>query len=189
MADPGLVRRVKHGDRRAFDALFREYGPRLYAFALHYFNDRADAEEILQETFLTIWETRRQLDETRGFSAYLFSIAKHKIYNVLKHRAVERRYENAAARFTDAGHDAGDEPSGENLRKLVRSALDRLPPQQREIMELKARGHSNEEIARSLDISRRTVETHVYRAFKALRTYLSGHGDLLGGVVMFMQFF
>lgn len=167
---------LKKGNRDAFDTLFGKYSPKLYFFVLKTFRSRADAEEIVQETFLRIWETRREVDETRHFNTYLITIAKRIIYDRLRRMAVERRYNDHIRQSAAESYSIENELALKNLREYMAANIELLPAQQREILVLKSMGYENEEI---LNISKRTVETHINRAFRILRTYLADRKEVL----------
>ena len=75
-----LVDLLKFGSPVAFQHLFNRYSQKLYRFALSYLKSDAEAEEIVQDVFMTLWETRHRLDSEKSFHAYLFTIA----FNAIK---------------------------------------------------------------------------------------------------------
>jgi RNA polymerase sigma-70 factor (ECF subfamily) len=173
-----LVILLKKGDRNAFNTLFEKYSPKLYFFILKTFQNKVEAEEIVQDTFLRLWETRHRIDEKRHFNTYLISIAKHLIYDHLRHKMVERKYNQRVQKTSDQSYTVEDELASESLRAYIVANIERLPPQQKEILLLKSKGYENDEIAQQLNLSKRTVETHINRAFKFLRNSLA-HGKEL----------
>jgi RNA polymerase sigma-70 factor (ECF subfamily) len=176
--DGVLIISLKKGNRNAFNTLFEKYSPKLYFFVLKTFQNKVEAEEIVQETFLKIWETRHRIDEKQNFNTYLISIAKHLIYDHLRHKAVERKYSQRVQQTSDKSYTVEDEFALESLRDYIIANIELLPPQQKEILLLKNKGYENDEIAERLNLSKRTVETHINRAFKVLRNSLS-HGKEL----------
>ncbi len=171
--DKSLLVRLKNGDREAFNQLFETYSPKLYFFCLKSFRNQVDAQEIVQDTFLKIWETRRRVDENQHFNTYLIAIAKHAIYDFLKHRVVERKYSDYMLRSGDGAYSIEHELAVRDFREHMAAGIERLPAQQKEVMRLKSRGYDNDEIARRLDLSKRTVEAHVNHAFKSIRAHLN----------------
>ena len=172
MNERDILQRLKKGDRTAFNALFARYAAKLYNFSLRYFQNDADAQEIVQETFLRIWETRCDIDEARNFESYIISIARNRIYNLFRRRAVERKYLDSFVDGESADYPVS--PEADNItKKIVHQGIGHLPRQQREVLMLKIQGMDNSRIADSLNISKRTVETHVRRSYKFLREYLA----------------
>ena len=82
--DKYLFEQIKRGDTKAFEMTFRRFPPRLEAFACRYTNDSIEAEDIVQEAFLKLWE-RRELLENISLSAFLFMLVRNDCLNRAKH--------------------------------------------------------------------------------------------------------
>lgn len=177
--DKIVLASLKKGDIKAFDVLFKKYSSRLYFFALHFFTSKTDAEEIVQETFVKIWETRERIDENQHFNTYLIAIAKHIIYNHFRHKLVERKYSEQVKQSAVDFYSIEEDIAIKNLRSRMLAGMAQLPPQQREILHLRHKGYDNDEIARQLKISKRTVETHIGKAFKYLRIQLQDYKEFV----------
>lgn len=171
--EQNLITALRSGDAKAFDALFRKYAPKLYFLALSFVPGTDQAEEIVQETFVRIWEARHRIDPERNFGPYMVSIAKRILYNVVRHTLVEQKYNRQAARDSDDSYTIEDELAIRSFRERMLEGIGNLPPQQREILTLKSEGFDNEEIALRLHLSKRTVETHINKAFRYLRVFLA----------------
>ena len=91
------LHRLTQDDERAFDALFQHYSALVYRFAYGYLKSRTDAEEIVQECFLKIWEKRHQLRVDMPLKAYLFTTAHHAILNHLRRQQQQQRFETYSA--------------------------------------------------------------------------------------------
>lgn len=124
-----LLSALKNGDIRAFDAIFRKYASKLYFFSFDKTHNEAEAEEIVQETFMKVWETRAAIDPGLNFGNYLITIAKNKIYNTFRRRLVERKYSEAAVSPEIHGGDVEQELYTEDLRRLLLRGIDGLSPQ------------------------------------------------------------
>lgn len=170
--DKHLLSLLKKGDRGAFDAIFKKYAPKLYFFSLKFFNSKDDADEIVQETFVRVWKTRGELDENQNFNAYLVTIAKNLIYNVFRRRLVEKKYVEYILLSSTDSYSIEHELVMRNLKERMLQGIEQLPPQQKEVLLLRNKGYSNDEIAKQLSLSKRTVEAHIGKAFKYLRSYL-----------------
>ncbi|SNR58538.1 MULTISPECIES: RNA polymerase sigma-70 factor [Hymenobacter] len=175
------LHRLKQDDSRAFDALFRQYSSRVYRFAYGYLKSGPEAEEIVQECFLKIWEKRYDLREDVPLKGYLFTVAHHAILNQLRHarhQLVYQEYAMLAGRPTAQGTET--DVAFAELETLYLSALDKLPPKRRHIFTLsRQQGLSYAEIAQELNISVKTVETQMAQALHFLRQYFQTHGTLL----------
>lgn len=75
-----LLRRLKEGDREAFDTIYEQWGGYIYNFTCKTLFNKSLAEDITQELFLRLWEHRAQIDEERNFQAWLFTVARNLVY-------------------------------------------------------------------------------------------------------------
>ena len=161
---------LQKGDREAFNTLFIKYAPKLYFFVQKYFNGQIEAEEVVQYVFLKIWETRERIDSSKSFNTYIIAIAKHIIFDYLRHEAIKRKFDNYMVRSSKHASDLEDEIAEKNMKEYLWECIEALPFQQKNILLLKSRGYDNDEIAKRLQLSKRTVETHINRAIKYLRS-------------------
>jgi RNA polymerase sigma-70 factor (ECF subfamily) len=81
-----LVSKLREGDPESFEKLYHKHFAKLYNFCLNLTQSNNDADEIVQETFIKIWEKRVNIDPERNFLAYMFTIARHKVYK----RSIQR---------------------------------------------------------------------------------------------------
>ncbi|MDX9881044.1 MAG: RNA polymerase sigma-70 factor [Prolixibacteraceae bacterium] len=169
--DEELITKIKLGDENAFRMLYEKYCRQLIRFAASYLPDISDAEEIIQNVFVELWERREQLDPERFVKNYLYRVTVNKVYNHLKRKVVERKYLQCLDVLeTNTINEAEKKIYREELAGAVNHLLDRLPEQQRVIFYLSRwEGLSHKEIADQLQISVRTVENQVYRAVKYIR--------------------
>src|SRR5258708_3475108 len=87
-----LVPELRKGNTSAFRQLYGAYGPRLYGFCKRFGMSPEDAREVIQETFIRVWEHRHDIRSDASFSSYLFTIARNLIYNALRHTAYQDKY-------------------------------------------------------------------------------------------------
>jgi len=170
------------GDEKGFKQIFETYYPRLLRFAGEYTGNRHEAENILQNVFLKLWEKRASLPLDTNLNAYLLTMVKNHCMDFLKHQQVVNRYHiNQKAelqREMDFNYYAiskfnPEQMDIETLEQLVEKAINELPEQCRKVFELsRYNGLKYKEIAEKLGISVKTVETHMYNALKTLRITL-----------------
>ena len=171
ISDSELALRIKAGEKTAFQELFERYAPRIYQFSLSYLKNKADAEELVQDIFLKIWEKREMLDVSKNIKSFIFKVAVNTIYDFIRHKNIENAFNDfARANFeTDSNntwHTVIFDEMTANLKELVA----KLPEQQQKIFQLsKEEGLASEEIAEKLNLSKRTVENHLYRAVSFLK--------------------
>lgn len=172
MDEKSLIAALKGGDRRSFDAIFNRYAPDIFHFSLDLTKSENEAGDILQETFIKLWEYRKNLDPTRSLRNYLISIAKNRVYDILKHKVVERKYLLARNPAPSGTPEIENALHLDDLRNQLLAGFNRLTAQQREILTLKSDGMDNDEIAALMKISKRTVENHLSKAYRQLRSEL-----------------
>jgi RNA polymerase sigma-70 factor (ECF subfamily) len=168
---PEWLERIRAGDEAAFEALFRAFAPGLCALAARYTGSRAVAEELVQDLFLDLWTRRTHLVVDRSLASYLQTAMRHRSLNHLRH---ERRLVAAPAEDRAAEPDASAPGESELLDALeLQDAIEHLPARCRLVFTLSRRQDmSYGEIAASLGLSIKTVETQMGRALKALRERL-----------------
>ncbi|QKG51441.1 RNA polymerase sigma-70 factor [Hymenobacter sp. BRD67] len=178
-SESDYLRRLKLDDERAFDALFRHYSALVYRFAYSYLKSRPSAEEIVQECFIKIWEKRGQLRDDIPLKGYLFTTAYHAVLNELRRDQHLLRLQGEVAATGPAS--VANEAEYQEMEALYQTALERLPPKQREAFMLsRQQGLSYLEIAERQGVSVKTVEAHIMQALKTLRKYFNLHGGILG---------
>ena len=170
------------GEEKGFKQVFETNYPGLLRFARAYVNDEQDAEDILQNVFLTLWEKRASMRADTNMNAYLLTVVKNHCMDFLKHRQVMERYsinqQTAQQLETSFNYYAVSklEPEQmdiESLERLAEKAINDLPEQCRRVFELsRYEGLKYREIAEKLGVSIKTVETHISHALKILRITL-----------------
>lgn len=181
--DKYLFEQIKRGDTKAFEMTFRRFAPRLEAFACRYTNDSIEAEDIVQEAFLKLWE-RRELLENISLSAFLFMLVRNDCLNRAKHQQI---IESVEVRLTEMEQveqlyaiDFAEDPSTRLVYKELATAIDHimeaLPDKCREAFTLsRLKGLKNREIASQMAITEKVVEKHITRALKRFKEGLAGY--------------
>jgi RNA polymerase sigma-70 factor (ECF subfamily) len=170
-----LVHRLGENDSYAFRLLYEKYGPRLHAFCHRFRFSREEAEEIVQETFVRIWQNRQAIDPGRPFGSFLITIAKHLIYNQIRRNKYRSDY-LSQVRSGLPGLPL-DQAGEAELQQLINQAVLGLPDKCREVFcKSRFEGYSNQQIADELRISKSTVENQLNKALKRIRTYIDHHG-------------
>lgn len=174
-----LLSAVQHGDLNAFDALFRRYYPILCAYG-HRFVDLEDAEEIVEDAILWIWENRDTLVIESSLHAYLLKMVYRRALNKIEHNnailhADTRFYEEMQEMLQDT-----DYYQVEELTKRIKEAVAALPESYQEAFVMhRFRDMSYKEIAEKLGISPKTVDYRIQQALKQLRIDLKDYLPLL----------
>jgi len=172
--DRELLARIRQGDERAFDVVFREHYASLVRCAEAMLHRRDVAEEIVQDVLLALWQRRDALVVEDSLRAYLFRATRNRSLNHLRHAAIERRAEPDLSAVEVPDAPAPNELIGEEIDVALRTAIATLPPRCREVFELsRVHGLRYAEIATTLAISVKTVEAQMGKALRMLREQLA----------------
>lgn len=188
--DDQLVSAVRRGDHYAFDQLFHKYGASLFSFVVSVLKDEFDAEEVVQDVFLKIWEKRRDLDSSLSFKSYLFTIALNTTKNRYRKKLQTEKYKQVVAMELNINQTSDfDMVEYRNLLDYIDKLIEKLPPSRRKIFILsKKDGLKNPEIAKLLNISEQTVKNQLVSAMKFLRSESVREGNELG-FLFFLLFY
>lgn len=160
----------------AFDELYHRYAKKLMAFALTFFADRDLAEEAVQEIFVRIWERRKKLVENKSFKTYLFQSVKFYMYNFIRDRKQSCRIEDVAQETFLGECQIEEGLVYAELEAKAKALVNNLPAVQQQVFRMnKWEGKSPSEIGLMLNLSKRTIEHHIYLATKTLRKEVSQH--------------
>ena len=187
--DAELSGKIKTGSRDACQELFLRYAPRIYRFSLTYLKNEADAEELVQDVFLKIWEKRERLDLTRNVRAFIFKVAVNTLYDFIRRKNIERAFADyARLNYTREENATWHILIFEEMKQNLDELISKMPEQQRMVFTLnRFDGMTNDEIALEMKLSKRTVENHLYRAVSFLK--LNFKTDTLPALLFYYLFF
>lgn len=168
-----------------FSQFFEENKEKFLSFAYSYIRNRADAEDLLMESMIALWENREKWKEGSSLHAILLTIIKNKALNYLAHEQVRLRAEETINNHKErelelriSTLEACDPSSifNSEIQQIVNKALNHLPAQSRRVFIL-SRYHDtpNKKIAEQLGISVKSVEFHITKALKLLRQELKDY--------------
>jgi RNA polymerase sigma-70 factor (ECF subfamily) len=169
------TKELKDGNELYFRQVFDKYHQKLYFFILYKTKSEYIAEEVVQMAFTKLWQSRQTLREEYTISTQLFRIATTILIDFL------RKYNNkdaVTARLDvlemEKGTDSTNEKvSGAELQKRILKAVNDLPPVRRQVFEMsREQGMTYREIAETLSVSSKTVETHIYKALKQIKKHI-----------------
>lgn len=175
-----LLAMVASGNREAFTQLYTCHLNNLFRYIFLFTRSKEETEEILQEIFLKIWETRDRLPEVKSFSHYLYGIAKNRVLDHVRHLQVRHRVLAEIRRTKElAVISAADHCAYREYYRVVQEAIEKLPPKRKLIFRLNIEnGLSIDDIARQLAISRSVVQKQHLKASHFIREYLFKHGEI-----------
>ena len=187
--DNELVQLLQKGNVVAFDSLFEVYSQKLFGFALKYFKNESDAEELVQEVFVKVWENRQTLKSELSFKSYLFTIALNQIRKHFNKKATSLRYLESLQNDPEFMENLTiQEDDYELTLRQINFIIEQMPPRRREIFtKSKMEGKSSKEIATELNISAGTVDNQVSEALRFIRIRLKSENiSLLLFAVLFV---
>jgi len=172
--ESGYLKKLGEGNHDAFDILFMSYHSLVKRFLLGFIKNKEDVEDMAQDIFYNIWKHRGAVATVGSFKAYLFRMARNAVYNYFKLNAIHEEHLHQYQLETILVDDLQEERIyAQDLGLLFDVAIVNMPPQRQRIFNMSRKdGLSNEEIARELNISKRTVENHITQALADLRKLL-----------------
>lgn len=176
------IQQLKNGNEKVFEQIIKSYWPRLHSFANIYVIDKEVAKEIVQDTFLTLWDQRENLNDGTCLITYLMVVCRNKCLNYLKSLQLETIPVDDLSEYAIYQRsnvyvledDSLEILTVKELTHAIAVSLDKLPPRTKEIFMLsRYSGLKNTEIADQLGISTKGVEYHISNALKQLKSDLS----------------
>jgi len=174
VTDAQLLEQVKGSDVEAFRRLFDRYQPILFRQVFFQTSETDQAHDIVQQTFISVWEHRKSIRSHLSFLAYILRISRNLIYDAVRHQKIRDRID---VTLPPPAKSELDDPAEALhlavLQEKITSIINDLPRKCREIFLLsRFEGKTNQEIADSLQLSARTVEHQISNALKVLRKHL-----------------
>lgn len=172
-----LIEGLKLGSYEDFDKLYGIYADLLYGFVLNLTKSSSEAKDVLQETFMRVWQTREHLTVDKSFKSYLYTIARNLIVDSFRSRMRSVAFEeyicsDAYQHYTDESLEK--ELDFDEFMETFEKAKKKLTDRQLQIFELsREQDHSIAMIAAKLQISEKTVKNQLSLAMKTLREELS----------------
>lgn len=163
-----------------YKALFRKYYPNLLFYATRMVGEE-EAEDVVQDVFLELWKRKDTMEIGEQIQAFLYRAVYTRSLNVLKHRSIESGYAaiveeinlKRAEFYQPDNNEVIRRIENRELRKEINDAINELPDKCKEAFKLSyLHDMKNREIADAMGISLRTVEAHMYKALKYLRSRL-----------------
>ena len=176
-----LITTLQAGDITAFEMIFKNFYQPLCNYAYTFVQDRDEAEEIVQATFLSVWEKRDNLTIHTGVKPYLYAMVRNASLNVLKHEKIKQQHAAVELAVAERSSESVSRTvMASELEERIYKALNKLPEQCRLIFKLsRFEELKYAEIADQLNISVKTVENQMGKALKIMREQLKDYLPLL----------
>ena len=176
-------------DEIAFESVFKTYYPRLCTYANTILNDSEEAEEMVQNTFIVLWENRTNVDIHTSLKSYLYRAVHNNCLNRIKHLKVRQEHSD----YYKHTHEEEIESTshtvmGNELQQQINVAVEQLPPQCKRVFTLsRFENLTYAEIAIELDISVKAVDKQMVRALRILREQLKDYLPLVLLLLLFKK--
>ncbi|MFT3950250.1 MAG: RNA polymerase sigma-70 factor [Agriterribacter sp.] len=178
--DSSLIQRLRQNDAAAYIELYNRYHLKMYRWLIRFVKPPEMAEDIIQETFLKIWEIRHRLNPAQSFPAYLYRISRNKAFKSLKKISLDETLRKQVLIQFELG---SDDPEKRfrwlQYQQLLENAVNRLPAQRQKVFKLcRQNNKTYDEVANELGISRNTVKEHMIKAMQDIRQYFYRYGEI-----------
>lgn len=174
-----LLKKLSEGDISSFDALFIRFYPQVKNFILGFVKNEEDARDLSQDIFLKIWLKREKTEEIDNLRNYLFQMSKNAVFDFFRQNRSFEPYGKESTLTIKEADSVEAHVEAHDLELLLDACVELMPEQRKRVFRMsRTEGLANEEIADRLQISRRTVETHISNALKELKR-------LIGSILLF----
>lgn len=176
-----LLQQLIEGDAQAFTEIYELYQDKIFAFAYKLTKSKEDANDVVQEIFIKLWQRKEQIKVELNFNAYLKKMAQNQVYDQLQKLARDKNLqEKVKANIRALQNNAEQDLLNKELQKVYLEAIENLPPQRKKIYLLSRNEDlSYDEIAELLDLSRSTVHNQMVSAIRSIREYVTKHSGLI----------
>ena len=180
LSDYELLALFKEGQRSAYEEIYRRYWALLYNHARKMVQSDEDAKDLVQDVFSVFWLDGPTLELQTTLSAYLYSLVRYKVFNLIDRKKVRSDYLSSLEDFIKKNEYSGEYRVREKqMEELIEKEVAALPPKMREVFELSRKANLNyRQIAEKLNISDNTVKKQMSNALKILRSRLGVIFDL-----------
>jgi RNA polymerase sigma-70 factor (family 1) len=176
LSDDELIQILKNGEEQAFTELYNRYWKKLFTAAANKLQHLEEAEDIVQQVFVSIWNRREELEIHSSVSSYLAVAVKYRVLKHLNSRFKHKHFSDIAAEevIIELADDSTQEWLEYNeVNRRLQQVIDALPEKCRLVYEMsRIEGRSHKEIAATMDLSEKTIEWYITKALKSIRTGL-----------------
>jgi RNA polymerase sigma-70 factor (ECF subfamily) len=187
-SDITLLNQLAAGREEAFTQLYSRYSPGVYNALMIYIKDEHQADDLLQNVFVRLWEKRGELYEVKNIENYLFILARNMVLNHIKRKAIEENvYQVVRSRLVESADSTEDKVLETEYKRILQEAIDSLPAQQKHVYLMATEASmSYEDIASQMGLSKLTIKKHLELARKSIRAHINAklHGYVVFPVIL-----
>ncbi|MFP5079920.1 RNA polymerase sigma factor [Pedobacter sp. JCM 36344] len=188
-SDFQLIQLVKTGDHSAFSEIYNRYWGILFAHCLKMLRNEAEAQDVVQDLFMSFWAKSAELDLKINLLGYLYVTARHKVLNTIRKRKTSDRFIDGLEAYVLMHSDSIiDQINEKELAVAIETEIKNLPEKMRVVFEYSRKEYlSHREIADQLGISDKTVKKQVANAIRILRLKLTVPAALITILDWYLQ--
>lgn len=165
-----LFLRLRDDSDSAMELFFKQLFPRYVLFASSYIINREVCEDIVQDSFLELWQSRKKFDSLLQARAFLYKVVKNKSLNYIRRQKIEQKHHlHTLYQEHENQKQFIESVVGVEVLDIITAEIKRMPKMRCRVMELYMSGYSTQEICGELNICDSTIKTHKARALKDLR--------------------
>lgn len=176
------------GNVSAFDEIYEAYADVVFHFTYALTKDEDLAQEITQQVFVKLWESRHKVGGVTAVRSYLLAMTRNHVLNHFRDESIRKRHVEEAAKHQAVDHHElhPEQPVQEQYLALAEKAIARLPPKRRRIFEMsRKQSLTYTQIADELGLSKTVVKKQMLLALRNIRDYLAGHTEV--GIIMLIM--
>lgn len=167
------IRLLNNGDQRGMDYIFQAYHKKIYFFVIKLGMSNAIAEELVQDVFVKVWNSKQYIKESGNIQSYIYTIAKNVVIDEYKRQVKRKAAEDYQIHLMNPSNDTERRVEYNELKSTIGKILEKLPEKRRMVFEMsRFEGKKNREIAEEMGISIKTVETHLTLALQTFKSSL-----------------
>lgn len=166
-----LLTALLTGDSAAFDEIYHRYRRKVYGYAYHFTRCAEEAEELTQDVFVRLWENRAKIEPAKNFEAFLYTLIRNNFLGTLRKKAQAAIFRNETLQEEPSINSTDDYMDFKECQDIAGYAIETLSPQVKVAYQLsRGSGRSHEDISMQMGISKNTVNNHIKKSLKIIRT-------------------
>jgi RNA polymerase sigma-70 factor (ECF subfamily) len=168
-----IIEELTEGNQEAFRIIFKAAYPQVRAFSIGLLKNDADADDIAQLVFIKLWTKRAMLAQVRNFDTYLYTITKNTVLNHIASRKALMIDITDIPNVSTDNVSPLDQIEAGDMQLLIDMVVENMPPQRQAVYRMsREEGLSNDQIAETLELQKKTVENHLNLALGDIRKVL-----------------
>jgi RNA polymerase sigma-70 factor (ECF subfamily) len=169
-----LLKRLRAGEEEAFNEIYNLYTPSLTSFAAARLTSLDEANDIIHDLFVHLWQDRENININLSLGGFLFAAIRYRIIDHIRHNSTKRKYAEQIAKLpVHAQEETENRIFEKELREKLDTAINQLSPRTKEVFKLSRFEHLTvKEIAERMNVSEQTVKNQLTTALSQLRSLL-----------------